>query len=99
MGWTVCVRREKSRRDFLARAFALIALVHPNLHLVSCGYETIPNAPKHYAMHQNMSSGSNGVDWVRSLRKNPDVTSWHILLHQLHQFTPFCIEFHAVTKP
>ena len=71
MGWTGCVRREKSRRDFVARAFALIALVHPVLHRVSCGYETIPNAPKHYATHQNMSLGSNGVDWVRSLQKIP----------------------------
>ena len=66
-----CVRREKSRRDFVARAFALIALVHPVLHRVSCGYETILNAPKHYATHQNMSLGSNGVDWVCSLQKLP----------------------------
>ena len=105
MGWTGCVRSEKSRRDFVARAFALIALVHPVLHRVSCGYETIPNAPKHefhasvhsiliapvhsvlhqvscsyetianapkdYATHKNMSLGSNGVDWVRSLQKIP----------------------------
>src|SRR6185437_612793 len=70
-GWTACVRREKSRRDFLPRAFALIALVHPILHLVSCSYETIPNAPKHYEMHQNMSLESNGVDWLRSLQKIP----------------------------
>ena len=66
-----CVRREKSRHDFLARTFALIAPVHPVLHRVSCSYETIPNAPKHYATHQNMNLGSNGVDWVRSLRKIP----------------------------
>src|SRR6185437_13077469 len=71
MGWTGCVRREKSRRDFVARAFALIALVHPVLHRVSCGYETIPNAPKHYATQQNMSLRSNVADWVRSLRKIP----------------------------
>ena len=32
---------------------------------------TIPNAPKHYEMHQNMTLGSNDVDWVRSLRKIP----------------------------
>ena len=70
-GWIGCVRREKSRRDFVARTFALIALVHPILHRVSCGYEMIPNAPKHYATHQNMSLGSNGVDWVRSLQKIP----------------------------
>jgi len=61
--------REKSRRDFVARTFALIALVHPILHRVSCVYEMIPNVPKHYATHQNMSLGSNGVDYVLSLRK------------------------------
>src|SRR6185369_9556194 len=71
MGWIGCVRSEKSRRDFVARAFELIALVHPVLHRVSCGYETIPNAPKHYETHQNVSLGSNGVDWVRSLQKIP----------------------------
>ena len=69
MGRIGCVRREKYRRDIVARAFALIALVHPVLHQVSLGYEMIPNAPKHYATHQNMSLGSNGVDWVRSLQK------------------------------
>src|SRR6185312_10976758 len=31
----------------------------------------IPNAPKHYATHQNMSLWSNGADWVRSSRKIP----------------------------
>ena len=71
MGWIGCVRREKSRRDFVARAFALIALVHPVLYLVSCGYETIPNAPKHYETYQNMILGSNRVDWVRLLQKIP----------------------------
>ena len=60
---------KKSRRDFMARTFALIAPVHTVLHRVSCSYETIPNAPKRYATHQNMSLGSNVVDWVRSLRK------------------------------
>jgi len=66
-----CVCSKKSRRDFVARTFALIALVDPVLHRVSCRYETISNAPKHYATHQNMSLGSNGVDWVCSLRKIP----------------------------
>ena len=64
-GWIGWVRREKSLRDFLARTIALIAPVHPVLHRVSCSYKMIPNAPKHYATHQNMSLGSNGVDWVR----------------------------------
>jgi len=136
MGWIDCVCCEKLQRDFVARTFALIAPVHPDLLRVSCSYETVPNAPKHYATHQNMSLGfngvdrmrslrkittslrgtkfcinctssphfalnlrnipnapkhyethqnlnlgSNGMDWVRSLRKNDNVTSWHELLH------------------
>ena len=64
MGWIWCVRREKSRRDFVARAFALIALIHPDLHRVSCVYEMIPNAPKHYETFQNMNLGSNGMHRV-----------------------------------
>ena len=78
IGWVHC---KKSRRDFVARTFALIAPVHPVLHRVWCSYERIPNAPKHYATHQNMSLESNGADWVRSLRKIP------IWLHG----TNFCI--------
>src|SRR6185437_15423468 len=31
----------------------------------------VPNAPKYYETHQNMSLGSNRVDRVRSLRKIP----------------------------
>ena len=69
MGRIGCFRCKKSLCDFMARTFALIAPVHPVLHRVSCGYETLTNAPKHYTMQQNMSLGSNGVDWMRSLRK------------------------------
>ena len=69
MEWIGCISCKKSQHDFVAQNFALIAPVHPVLHRVSCSYETIPIAPKHYATHQNMSLGSNGVDWVRSLWK------------------------------
>ena len=69
MGWIGCIRCEKSHRDFVARTFALLAPVHPVLHRVSSSYETIQNAPKHYATHENMSLRSNGADWVRSLQK------------------------------
>ena len=65
MGVIWCVSCEKSRRDFVAQTFALIALVHPVLHRVSCSYDMIINAPKHYATQQNMSLGSNGGDLVR----------------------------------
>jgi len=71
MEWIGCVRGEKSRHDFVARTFALIAPVQTVLHRVSCSYETITDEPKHYETYQNMSLGSNGVDWVRSLRKIP----------------------------
>ena len=57
----------------MARTFALIAPVHPILHRVSCSYEMIPNAPKHYETNQNMSLGSNGVDQVCLLGK---ITTW-----------------------
>ena len=155
LGWIGCVRCKKSRCDFMARTFALIALVHPVLHRVSCSYETIPNAPKYYETHRNISLESNRVDWVCLLRKIPtwhhgtnfyinctssprivpsfmqlrndpkwtqtlwnapkhefrvqwggsgafvaknyNVTSWHELLYLLHQFSMFCIKFHAVT--
>src|SRR6185369_12648216 len=30
-----------------------------------------PNAPKKYKTHKNVSLGSNGVDRVRSMQKNP----------------------------
>jgi hypothetical protein len=69
MWWIGCVRCEKSRRDFVARTFALIAPVHTVLHRVLCSYKTIIDEPKHYEAYQNMTLGSNGVDWVRSLRK------------------------------
>ena len=63
------MRCQKSRRDIVARTFALIAPVHPVLYQASCSYETIPNAHKHFETHQNMSLGSNGVDQVRLLGK------------------------------
>ena len=71
MGWIGSVRCKKSLCDFMARTFPLIAPVHPVLHRVSCRYGTLKNAPKHYTTHQNMSLGSNGAVWVRSLWKIP----------------------------
>ena len=66
-----CVRCVKSKRDFVAWTFSLIVLIHTVLHRVSCSYETITNAPKHNETYENMSLGSNGVDWVRLLRNIP----------------------------
>ena len=69
MGWIGNVCWEKFWCDFIARTCALIAPVQPVLHRVSCSNEILPNTPKHYETHTNMSLGSNGVDWVRSLQK------------------------------
>jgi len=69
MEWVRCIRCEKFQNDFMAQTCALIAPVQPILQQVLCSNETLPNAPKHYETHQNMSLGPNGVDWVRSLRK------------------------------
>ena len=69
MGWIECVRCKKLQRDFVARTLALIAPFHSVLHQDSFSYETIPNAPKHYATHQKMSLWSNGMHRVRLLRK------------------------------
>ena len=71
MGWIGSVHCEKFRSNLVARTCAIIAPVQPILHRVSCSNENLPNAPKYYEMHQNMSLGSNGVDRVRSLRKIP----------------------------
>jgi hypothetical protein len=65
----------------MAQTCALIALVQPILHQVLCSKERLPNAPKHYETHQNMSLESNGVDRVDSLQKKSDVNQWHELLH------------------
>ena len=71
MEWVGCIRCEKFENDFMAQTCALIAPVQPVLHRVSCRNETLPNAPKHYERHTNMSLGSNWVGRVHSLRKIP----------------------------
>ena len=71
IGWIRCIGCKKLQRDFMAQTFALIGPVQYVLHQVSCSYKTFPNAPKYYIIHRNVSLGSNGVDWVCSLRKIP----------------------------
>ena len=65
--WIGCLRCEKFRRDFVARTFALIAPVRPDVHRVSYSNKMVAEAPKHYETHQNMRLGSNGMDRVPSL--------------------------------
>ena len=71
MGWIRCVRCKKLQCDYVARNFKLIEPVQYVLQQVSCSDKTIPNAPKYYGTDRNISFGSNGVDWVCSLRKIP----------------------------
>ena len=51
--------------------FCINCTCSTRLHRVSCSNETLPNAPKYYETHQNMSLRSNGVGRVHSLRKIP----------------------------
>ena len=81
MGWIGCVCCEKFWCDFMARTSALIAPVQPVLHRVSCSNETLPNAPKYYETHQNMSLGSQWGGSSVFVAKNSDATSWQKLLH------------------
>ena len=90
MGWIRHVRCEKLQRDFVARTYVLVAPVQYVLQQLSCTYEMIPNAPKYYELHQNISLGSNGVGLVCSLQKNPNVTSLHKIPMWL-RVTNFCI--------
>ena len=69
MGWIGYIHCENFGHDFVAWTFALIAPVQPILHRVSCSNEMVPNAPKHYETHQNMSLGPDGMDRVDLLQK------------------------------
>ena len=69
MEWIGCIRCENFRRDFVARTFALIAPVQPILHRVWCSNEIVPNEPKPYETHQNMSLELDGMDSVDLLQK------------------------------
>ena len=81
MEWIGCVHWKKSRRDFVARTFALIAPIHTVLHRVSCSNETLTNASKHYEITPKHEFR---VKWGGSrvfVAKNSDASSWHELLH------------------
>ena len=81
MGWIVCIHCDKFRHDFVARTFPLIGPFQLILHRVSYSNEMVPNAPKHYETHQNMSLGPDSVDRVDLLEKNSIGTLWFELLH------------------
>ena len=84
----------------MARTFALIALVRPILHRVSCSYETIPNAPKHYETQQKKNLGSNGKDCLRLLPKITwlCVTNLYINCTSSPSFAPSFLQLWNATK-
>ena len=88
MGWIGCIQCEKFRHDFVGWTFSLFAPVQPILHRVSCSNEMVPNAPKPYETHQNMSLGPDGVDRVDLLQK---------ILTQLCGLK-FCINFNSSAR-
>src|SRR6185312_9769165 len=60
-----------------------------------------PNGPECTQIVRNEPKCQFRVQWGGSgafVAKNSDAISWHELLHELHQFDPFCTEFHAVMK-
>ena len=63
MGRIGCVRCEKFQSDLMAQTCPLIAPVQPILHRVPCSNKTLPKAPKHYEMLQNMSLVPMG--WIK----------------------------------
>src|SRR6185503_19977396 len=82
----------------MAQTSALIALVQPVLHRVSCSNEALPNAPKYYETHQNMSFGSNGVGRVHSLRKITKRLHGTNLCINCTSSTRFATSFRVVMK-
>ena len=64
-----------------ATSFTNFCTVRSILHRVSCGNQTVPNAPKWYKTHQKRGFR---VQWVGSgafVAKNSNATLWHELLH------------------
>ena len=78
--WKILMRLHGTNFCINCTSSTRFAPVQPVLHRVSCSNEILPNTPKHYEKPKNMSFGSNGVDWVRSLQK---------ILMRLHG-TNFC---------
>ena len=88
MGWIRCIHCEKFGHDFVTRTFALIAPVQPIWHRVSSSNEMVPNEPKTYETHQNLSLWSDGMDSVDLLQK---------ILMQLCGLN-FCINYNSSAR-
>jgi hypothetical protein len=65
----------------MAQTCALIALVQPVLHQVSCSNETLTNAPKYYENAPKHEFRVQLAGLGVFVLKNSDATSWHELVH------------------
>src|SRR6185295_18515331 len=92
MGWIGCIRREKLRRDLVARTFALIR------NVFAPSFVRQPNGPKCTQMVRNTPKHVFRIQWGGSgalITKNSDASSWHELIHY---FEMFCPEFRKSTE-
>ena len=97
MGWIGCVHCEKFQCDLMAQTSPLIAPVQSILHRVPCSNKTLPNAPKHNKMLQNMSLVPMGcIGCVHCEKLWCDFVARTSSL--IAQFNTFCTEFLVVTK-
>jgi len=66
------------------------AEMHP-FSTLSCSNQMVKNTPKHVL-------GSNEVDWMRLLRKNPPEFRYPEIVHSGVEMHLFCNVFRAITK-
>ena len=91
MGWIGCIHCDKFGHDFVAQTFA-IAPFQLILHRVSFSNEMVPNAPKHYETHQNMSLGPDGVDLLQNILTQLCGLNFCINYNSLERFEPSIVK-------
>ena len=97
MGWIGCVHCEKLWCDFRGTNFFINCTSSTHFIPSSVCNETLPNAPKHYEMLQNLSLVPMGwIECVLCEKFRCDFMAQTCAL--IAQFNPFCTEFHVVTK-
>jgi hypothetical protein len=83
--------RKNSDATLFWRTCAIMALIRPFLHRLSCSNEAVRNATKHE--FRVKWSGSSAF-----VAKNSDATLFSELVREWNQFGQFCIVFRAVMK-
>jgi hypothetical protein len=88
MGWIGCIHCEKHPMRLRGTNFCINRTSSAHFAPSSCSNEIVPNAPKHYETHQNMSLGPDGADRVDLLQK---------ILTQLCGLN-FCINYNSLAR-